>query len=435
MSQVSAIDRTVAQVGTVIHENYVNKVWPLVEMVDPFVAMFTEADGGFDLVGEKLVGAYQHDFSGGFIGTGGYIPDSEKAGRVRWETTPTRLYIRRAVDRFMAKRATKPGAFEDYIGAIMAEQVDAIKRGQARHIHGSNSGTVCTFVSRTSATVLVVDAGYGVAGVQPTMFVQPGMTMALLDANDSYAVIGAAVVTAVAHTTSSTTATITFATDIDTSSTGADGDPLVFCTTADESATRFETERSNAPNGLLDIIDPSDSLSAFMGITEASYPRFNPIRRASVNFGHIEIMEFLAEIAAKSTSEVNTQTHVITMQEGVKIELAKGLLPYQQQDQLGRELRGGWKSVNIAGFNAVTSNYHLPEVLYAICPEEIVVANLDGDPSTFAEDGSERSRLADYDGYEWFVSHYVQRWCLRRNRLGALTGISNTNASRYVPVV
>jgi len=255
--------------------------------------------------------------------------------------------------------------------------------------------------------------------------------MALLDANSAYATIGTAEVSSVVYNTSSTNATITFASDIDTSSTGADGDPLVFVTIDDSTASNYVTERGNAPNGLIDIIDPDAAATTFLGVSESTYPRWAPTNRASSDFGHIEMMEFMAEVSAKSNSEVSVGSHVWTMQEGVKIELAKDLLPYQQQSQLGRELQGGWRTVKVGEFEMVTSPYHLHDVAYLLCPEDLHVVDLDGEPSVFAGDGSQFSRLADYDGVEWYLRHYVQRFASRRNNMGALTGITNSNAARY----
>lgn len=432
MSAVSDLQRTAANISTLVHENYQNEVLPWVKHIDPMAGLFESiGDGGYSLVGETLNIAAEDDFSGGFMGTDGYLPNHQYTPNVELSTTAKRLYVRRAADNFLRKLADTPGAYEQFFARLNKQMLDAAKRGTAFHVHGSTNATVCTFVSRTSATVLVVDAGYGHAGTAPAQFIaEAGQYMALLDASNSYATIGAAEVSSVTYNTSGTTATITFATDIDTSSTGADGDPLVFATSSDSSAANYVPERGYAPLGLLDIIDPDDSISTLMGLAESASTRWNPVRRASSDFGHVEIMEFLAEIAAKSQSEVSTSSHVITMQEGVYIELAKDLLPYQQQSNLGRTLEGGWKAVKVGEFDCLKSAYHLHDVVYAICPEDLRVVNL-SELSTFAEDGSQFDRIVDYDGVEWFMSAYLNRFPVRRNRLGALTGVTNTNHNRY----
>ena len=142
-------------------------------------------------------------------------------------------------------------------------------------------------------------------------------------------------------------------------------------------------------------------------------------------------MSFLAQIAAKSNSPVSAQSHTLTMQTGAKIELAKELLAFQQAAQLGRVLEGGWTSVRIGEFDILDDMYHIQDVVYALCPEDIHVVDLDGEPAVWAGDGSEFLRLSDYDGKEWFLRHYVQRFASRRNRCGALTGVTNPNPELY----
>lgn len=437
MSQVGILERTVSDVSTLVHENYVNDIKPWVDFLDPVAALFQQVgSGGYTLVGEKLQFAAEQSYAGGWMGTDGYLPDHEQVNPAELYWTPKRLYLRRAVDNFLEAVAQRPGAYEDLAARIQRQQLDAIQRGTARHIHGSTNATVCTFVSRTSATVIVVDAGFGHAGTSPTMFLEPGMTLALLDNSISYNLIGVATLTTVAHNTSTNTATLTFATDIDTSSTAADGDVLVFATTNSTSNTNYGHERNKAPTGLLDILDPDAASTTLGGASESTYPRWAPINRASVDWGHVELMEFAAEIMARSQAPVTAASHVLTMHPGAKIELAKTLLSYQQQAQLGRELQGGWTTVRVGEFDAIESPYHLHDVAYLLCPEDLAVVDLDGEPSVWTGDGGQFSRLADYDGKEWFVRHYVERFPTRRNRMGALTSVYNPNKERYsaIPV-
>jgi hypothetical protein len=432
MTQIAAIERTQSDIGQLVHENYVNEVKPWLDHLSPVAGLFqTVGDQGYQLVGEKLVSAAEHSYSGGMMGTDGYLPDHQYVDPVRWETTPARRYIRRAVDNFVQALGREPGAFEQFFARIQDQMLDAWERGDTRHIHGSSDATVCTVASRTNATTLVVQNGYGYPGAAPAMFIEPGMIMALLDASNAFAVLGVAEVESVEFDTSATTATIVFASDIDTGDDAAADDPLVFATTANSSAEHFVVERGRAPNGLLNILDPQAAQASFLNVAEAQYPRWSPVRRASSNFGHVEIMEFLAEIAAKSNSPVSVDTHVLTMQEGVYIELAKDLLPFQQQAQLGRELHGGWRAVRIGDFECVKDHYHIPDVVLAHCPDDYWNIDLDGEPNVFAEDGSQFQRLADYDGKEWYMRHYNQRGANRRNRCGALTGVPNPNSGRY----
>lgn len=434
MSQVGNIDRTASDVSTLVHELYRDEVVPFLGHMSEMGGLFSKlGDGGYQLIGEKLQFAADYTYRGGFMGTDGYLPDAQDVDPLELSFTPIRAYIRIAIDNFIEAIARKPGAYEGKAERVVRNMWDAVARAETRHIHGTSAGTVCTFVSRTDANTLVVDAGYGYAGAQPTMFIEAGMTLALLDASNSYATIGAAVVDSVTHNTSETTATINFTSDIDTASTGADGDPLVFATTADESATHFVTERNRAPNGLIDIVDPANAATTYGGATKATYPRLDSVVRASSSFGQVEIMQFLAEIEARSNSKVTADSHVLTCQQAVLLEVAKELVQFQQQSQLGKKLEGGWDTVSVGGMNFLTDPQHLPDVLYALCPEDLFVVNL-LEAELAADDGSQWSRLADYDGKEAFVRWYGNRFANRLNRLGALTGISVTSKNRWAAV-
>lgn len=437
MSQVGQIHRTTSDYSTTVHENYIAGVKPQIEFADPVAGIFQSIGSkDIDLRGEKFQFAIDVDFAGGWMGTDGYLPDHEQIDPVEANGTVTRLYLRRAIDNLMKAQVQRPGAYEDAQGRITRQQWDAVKRGTARHVHGGSAATVCTFVSRTSATVLVVDSqfGYGTAW-RPTAFLRKGMTLALLDANDSYNTIGVATISSVAHNTSATTATITFATDIDTSSTGADGDPLVFATTNDSTATHYVNERNRAPNGLLDIVDPAASTASLFGVAESSVPEWAPYRQASSDFGHIELMEFAqAKRAASLSGQEHNAGDIYTASPGAVIELAKDLLGFQRQEGLGGRLNGGWTHVSVGGMDFVESDYHVPDVIYCLCPEDLFVATLEGEASVWSGDGSQYSRIPDYDGMEWFVSQYLQRGALRRNRLGALTGITVANQEDYQPI-
>ncbi|MFW6010494.1 MAG: hypothetical protein ACOC9H_01115 [Gemmatimonadota bacterium] len=431
-TQRDTIAREQADIGQLVHENYVDEVKPWLDHLSPVAGLFdTIGDQGYDLIGEKLVSAAESTYSGGGMATDGNLPDHQYVDPVRWETIPARSYIRRAVDNFVQALGRQPGAFEEFFARVQDQMLDVYERMQTRHIHGSSDATVCKVSSRTAGDEFVVKDGYGYDGAAPCMFVEPGMLLALLDASDSFSVIGVGTVDTVEYNTSGTTATITFTEDIDAASDAAADDVFVFPTTDDTSARHFVTERGLAPNGLLNILDPDSDQTTFLNVNETEHQRWAPVRQASDDFGHVEIMEFLAHIAAKSNSPVSVETHVLTMQEGVYIELAKDLLPFQQQSQLGRELAGGWNAVRIGDFECVKDHYHIPDVVYAHCPEDYWNIDLDGEANVFSEDGSMFQRLADYDGKEWYMRHYNQRGANRRNRCGALTGVPNPNQSRY----
>lgn len=424
--------QSTSDIGHLVYENFKGRVKPWLDVIDAMAALFgTLGPGEYSMQGKKLVFAADDKYAGMAMSTAGYLPGSQYVDPITLETTPARTYVRRIVDNFTVARASGEATFENFMTRIMRQMWEAFERATIRHIHGSSTATVCTVSSRTSGTVFVVKDGYGYTGASPGQFLEIGMWLALLDASVSYGVLGVAKISAIDHATSQSTATITFLATIDAGALGAAGDPFVFCTSTSSSDTWFQTERSNAPLGLQDLLDPGNANTSYLGVTESGSPRIEPIRRVSADWGEVEFMEFVAEIESKSNSEVTPDSHVFTLHPGILIELAKTLIPYTQIMGKGQDLEGGWSTVRIAGHDFVKTSYHIQNVVYAICKEDAHVCDLDGQAAIWDGDGSQFRRLADYDGKEWFARHYGQRFFSRRNRSGCLTGVTNPNYQKY----
>src|SRR3990167_4915512 len=173
----SQIDHLKATMPTgASHELFAPGIRDVINHASPVAGLFRNVGPkGYQIVGKKLVIATQLLYSGGWVGTTGYYPDSEYADPDVMEFTPAQIYLRRAIANFIAARATGPGAFEDHLTLVEKQAWAAIKRGTTRHIFGDSNATVCTFLTRVSATVLEVQDGYGHDGTNPLMFVEPGM--------------------------------------------------------------------------------------------------------------------------------------------------------------------------------------------------------------------------------------------------------------------
>jgi len=215
----------------------------------------------------------------------------------------------------------------------------------------------------------------------------------------------------------------------------AANDLIVMATTPNIATDYFTSEYTNAPNGLMNIVDPDASASTVFNIAEGTYPRWKPYRKASSSFDHIEVTEHFRKLRAKSTSPVGPSTHVCVAQGAVVAELARTLVGFQQQTQLGRTFEGGYQAVRIANMDFIEDDWQLHDVLYTLSVEDLFTVDLDGEADYFAEDGSQFSRLADFDGKEWYVKSYMQSFSDRRNRHAALTGISlaNVTAADFSP--
>ena len=434
-SQVGNLEAITNLTG-LVHEIYAGEVKPNVSSWSPTSQLFQEAGAGdYRIDGEKLVFSADLTYSGGAQGSDGNLPDHQYVDAVEGETTPARLYVRRAIDNFIEKRATRgPGAFGDLLGRMFDQMWDAFGRAQIRHAIGTSNGTLCKVSSRTSSTVFVVKDGYGHEDTPPLLHIEPGMILAWVDTTASNALAGAGTVSAVTYSTN--TVTVTTSGTWEPSATLAANDLIVNATTPNISTDYFASEYTNAPNGLLNIVDPDADATTVFNISQTTYPRWKPYRKASATFDHIEVTEHFRQLRAKSTSPVGPATHVCCAQGAVIAELARTLVGFQQQTQLGRTFEGGYEAVRIANMDFIEDDWQIHDVLYTLSVEDLFRVDLDGEADYFAEDGSQFSRLADFDGKEWYVKSYLQNFSDRRNRHAALTGISlaNVTAADFSPV-
>lgn len=429
-SQVSNVE-AISDLAGLVHEVFAGDVKSSVAAESATSQLFSEAhrgtgQGQYRLDGEKLVGASQLRYAGGAHGTDGSLPDTQYQDAVNWETTPGRFYCRRAIDNFTEARGRSgPGTFGDFLGRLHDQMWDAFARMKIRHAIGAADGVICKVSSRTDADTFVVKDGYGHVGCDPLMHLEPGMVIAWVDVSDSNAIKGAGIIDDIDYATKTV--------DMASAATWEPGDALaandliVFATTPDITADYFATEFNRALNGVMTIIDPDQAASTVFGIAEGTNPRWKPFREASTSFDHIEVTEYLRKLRSKSNRPVTRQTHTNIAGPAVMAELARTLVGFQQQQQLGRTFMGGYQAVNISGWDFIEDDFFLQDVIATCCHEDTYNVDLDGEADYFAEDGSRFSRLADFDGKEWWVRHYCQYFADRRNRHGALTDVALPN--------
>ena len=431
-SQVSNV-QSISDLSGLVHQVFRGKVLPSVSWESVTATMFQRAgEGDYTFVGSELVGAADLQRPSGAMGSGGKLPDATDFDAVQWKTTPKRRYRRFAVDNFTEARASGEGAFENFAQRVFDQLWGAWRLMEIRHAIGGTAGTLCLASSRTSATVWVAKDGYGYSGMSAAIMLDEKMTIAWYDVS-STDIGGAGVISSINYTNS----TVTMAADWEE---GADmlaaDDPIVAATTTATTADYFDTERNNAKNGLLNIVDPGGSLTTVFNISQTTHRRWKPYRKTSSTFDTIELTEFLQQLQVKSTMPVGPDSHTIVMNPALYATLARSLLTYQRQMELGKTFEGGYQAVRVAGYDVAPDDYQLHNVVYALCNEDLYTVSL-VEAGFFDEDGSMYSRLADYDGKEGFVRDYCDSFSPRRNRHGALTGVSthaSITASDYTPV-
>lgn len=387
----------------------------------------------YSLAGQYLEGAARLSYRRTGMGTDRKLPPHLEKDIQRWKTTPVRRYVRIARDPLAWARGSGQGAFKDYGEDVFDLMWEDVARMEVQHSVGDSRGYLALADTRTSQTVLSVKDAYGHTGTDPLLHLEEGMTVAWLDASNSYAVGGAAKISSINRSTNA----ITFAANFDDNSTvPTAGDPIVMATSTSTSADHFTTEYNNAPHGLMGIIDPDENNTTHLNISESTYFRWKAYRETSSSFDHWEVQEHHRKLAAfGGNATVSPQTHICLANATVTSELARTLGGYQQQANLGRTLEGGYQSVRIGNMDFVEDGFLPHDILFTVCLEDLYRADIEGDMDFYEEDGSMWSRLKDEDADEAYLKEYMQTWSDRRNRHGALKSItlSNVSATDFSP--
>src|SRR3990167_8486622 len=106
---------TMSELTGLTHDVFVERVLPNVRRESPTSSLFREAGPGeYRLEGQNMVFAADYDYANGAMATSGYIPDHVGLDPVQGKVTPIRRYRRIAADNLVEKRASGPGAFQNF---------------------------------------------------------------------------------------------------------------------------------------------------------------------------------------------------------------------------------------------------------------------------------------------------------------------------------
>ena len=426
-SQASNVD-ALSGVPGLVHSVFRGDVLPGVRFESPTASIYMNAqEGDYTYNGKDLNFATDLLRPVGAVASDGKLPDSDHQDAANGLTTPVRRYVRRAVDNRVEAGAVKgEGSFGD-LGQRMFDQMwGAFRLMEIRHAIGGSDGILCLCSSRTSTTVWVAKSGYNHASTGPLMLIDEGMVLTH-HSTDGGAAEGAGKVLSIVYST----ATVTMAADWETGSGSAAiaaNDIVCAATTATFTADYFLSENNLAKNGQADIIDPDGNLTTVHGISQSTYPRWKPVRKASATWGHLEFTEFMQFLEAKSTQPVTPESHTAVMSGGVYAELARTLEGFQMQTGLGKTFEGGYTAVRVAGHDIVKDPFQLHDVMSVYCTEALYTVSL-VEQGYFDDDGSMYSRISDFDGKEWYARDYCNSFCTARNRNGALTAIATPNVT------
>ena len=250
---------------------------------------------------------------------------------------------------------------------------------------------------------------------------------------------GAGQITALNESTNSVTVTTAASWETNVGNQTVAGDTIFFATTPLTTADYFTLGRNNGPNGIGTIVDPTAAASTVFGIAEGTYGRWKPYRIASVTFDHLELTEHWIELSAHRGFDVNPNIDCVIVHGSAAAQLARSILPYQQQMQLGGQFRGGYSiggagggedafephtGLMVAGIPVYTDSHAYHNVATTLCTETLYRISLGGEADFWQGDGSMWRHIEDYDGKEAYVVEYMNYFSNHRGSHSALTGIS-----------
>ena len=420
-SQASQVE-AMSDLTGLAHDIFVGRVVNNVRRASPVSMLMQDMDAGeYRLEGQNVVFAADLRFKTGGVATDGKLPDYTGLDAVQGKITPVRRYARLALDNFVEKRASGPGAFDDLSDRIFDKLWDAWESMEIRHSIGPATGLAGKCGSRSSSTVFVIKDAFGNADTNPLSNIAEGSLLAWWDLTATAAIDGAGAVASIAYSTR--TITMDDAATWEPADQLAADDLIYFASSDTISNANFISERNLAPNGLGTIVDPAADLSTVFDIAEASYPRWKPFRKSSVTFDHLELTEHWLQLGAKRGFAVTPSTDVTVAFPSAVAQVARSLMGFQQQAYTGEDLKGGYTTVTVGGKPIIEDHFFYHNVAMTLCKETMWRINLGGDADFWGEDGSMWSRIADFDGKDAFVVDYMNTLCTHRGANSALTGI------------
>jgi hypothetical protein len=433
-SQQSRVELLDALTG-LTHDIFVGDVKDNVRRKSKTSMCFQDAPpGAYKFSGQKMKFSTDLRYKTGAMATAGQIPDYVGLDAVQGELTPVRRYERFAVDNLIELLASGEGSFEDLSERIFRHLWNAWESMETRQSVGSSSGVVGLVESSTNATTFVIKDAYGHEGTDPLVNLSENSIIGWYNVSGS-AVGGAATIESIDYATR--TITMDNGTTWDGTAMSAD-DPIFFASTPNPANHHFTLERNLAPHGVGTIADPDANLTTVFGISEATYPRWKPFRKQSVTFDHLEVTEHWLQLGAKRGYDVSPETDRAITYGAPAAQLARSLMAFQQQAYTGGQLQGGYSvgggsgnsedyephaGITVAGVPIYTDGFFYHDVFLTLPKDKLYRVEVGGDADYWAGDGSRWNRIADYDGKDGFVNHYMNHLCIDRGAIGVLTEI------------
>lgn len=362
----------------------------------------------------------------------GYLPDNALVNEEQATAGMKRLYVTREIDKlaFVGTQDTR-AAYRSILKKVIEEAKDAYKLAMSEAIQGDGTAVKALVMVVNSTTSIDVSSPYGISGAgQGGLHIGRGMTVAVLDASASDAVLGRSVVSAVSN--SGDTATLTLATAV----TGMEaGDKIVPCTSSD-------TAHNSAPDGLISMSNRGGSYATLNGLSATSFPHLAPLRMtAGTDTPDADLpseediwtlqQRLHAQFGESPENKPDDFLQVTTTGLRHKIGVSfYGQREWAMAPQV--ELNGGFKSVRICGV-PVLSDPNVPAgTFYLLHKPSVVLLEAQAFGQVGFQDANVWRPISGRDGYQTSYSHFLNFVAQRRNGIGSITGFTDTQRFTHV---
>lgn len=415
-----------------LYNNYREKVQNL---VTPLFAQLTKAKQG----GPKNLrwggnGAFWDVVTGrpagGTISVGGYFPPDTFAQEKQANVGVARAYVTRQIDglAFLGTK-TKEAAFESIASKTMSEIREASSLLMEGALNGAGQGVLATVGTVSSTTVIIVSNPYGVTGAgQGSLLISVGDYIAVRDVTGA-TLRGKSNVASIAVSGVNSTLTLTSviagmaATDI-----------VVKATTTDDAYA--SVAGTGQINGLINVTNRGNAYATLHGLSNATYPIWDAVRMVAgtdtpdaTQPTESDVWTLMQRVKGLSGKDPFTRPteFLMMMTPGMGKLLMESFVGQRRFDNsdFAKEIKGGYRAVNICGIPAF-ENYYCPAgTIYLIHRPSL--AWVDAKDWGFIEyEGAGPWRwIQGRDAFETTYGYYGNLAALARNAHGSITSYTS----------
>ena len=392
---------------------------PVREMLNNATVLLSriEKDSSTQLVSGKEFTIPLHKSRNEAAGVGraenGTLPTAGQQGYTTAVVPNKYIYGRiRVTGPVLAATKNSAQAFVEALTSEMKGLVKDTRRAVNRQLHGDGVDALAYYVSGTGTTAGVVDDGNG--NIFTHLPAGQAITVDLLDASSSYAVLDSAVTITRGASNGTTGYAATLSANI--SASAVDGDPYVVSGTMGKQMMGIQ--------GIIDSADPALLSGGLHGLTVAANPDWiaqvsgSDATQRDITFAIIQ--DILSELATNS-DYTEEDIDLVLSSFGCRDKFAE-LCTNERGFVNEMTIDGGWKAVSYNGLPFVADSQCKRNRFYGINFDTLKIYRSE-DFDWMDKDGAVLSRVANVDAYEATLFHYGDLGCSMRNGNFVIKGI------------